>query len=513
MSGQSGASRFLVVVVMIVALIGAGLTRNWADLVRGEPIVASSATGSLSGMNSYALALLLGGLRGPLVMFLWTSSEEQKTENDLQDFDSKVEWIRLLQPEFDTVHLFEIWNKAYNISVKMTTRANKYATILDALDYAHKVDLEKPNDINILSAIGGIYFDKLGSASEKAYYRQQVRNQTLPHRENLRIRHDDPAARRTQLDPMLDEHFNILPDLYTPRGVRISDPSNPAIFYDGSDLQFLPQFNPYPYGISPQALAYNYLKRAQLLQLIGNQRHAQLSDLVIDSRPALAIRGWADEEWEYGRRAELEAFGKPAAPGADRLDFEFTAADFPLNSPIVDRAKFDEAVFEYGRAAMLCGVADKEFADHIDRYKESESTYASHRLTVQAEQQLCQADHNYLAAMVTSPAQRPALLASAAKEYTRSLTLYRLVILRYYVYDEIAAKIFPKGVTRQNITDQIPDLGALTDKAITVMEQVRTKAAFEEDAGDYLKYMERTKTRLKLLAAQPTTAPTSSNGE
>ena len=39
-------------------------------------------------MNSFALALLLGGLRGPLVMFLWTSSETQKTERNLEDFDT-----------------------------------------------------------------------------------------------------------------------------------------------------------------------------------------------------------------------------------------------------------------------------------------------------------------------------------------------------------------------------------------------------------------------------------------
>src|SRR3954466_16048105 len=147
---SKGGPRVVTVAVLIVALIGSGLTRNLADYVRGAPVVASSGSGrSLSGMNSYALALLLGGLRGPLVMFLWSSSESQKVENNLEDFDSKVEWIRLLQPEFDTVHIFQIWNKAYNISVKMTNLANKYATILDALDYAQNVDREKPNDINI----------------------------------------------------------------------------------------------------------------------------------------------------------------------------------------------------------------------------------------------------------------------------------------------------------------------------------------------------------------------------
>src|SRR5689334_12175373 len=83
---RAGVARIATVIVMIVALIGAGFTREWANAVRGEPIVAASASGSsLSGMNSYALALLLGGLRGPLVMFLWSSSETQKTENNLED--------------------------------------------------------------------------------------------------------------------------------------------------------------------------------------------------------------------------------------------------------------------------------------------------------------------------------------------------------------------------------------------------------------------------------------------
>ena len=65
-------------------------------------------------------------------MYLWSTSETQKIDRDLADFDTKVEWIRLLQPEFDTVHLFQIWNKAYNISVLMASPADKYTTIMQA---------------------------------------------------------------------------------------------------------------------------------------------------------------------------------------------------------------------------------------------------------------------------------------------------------------------------------------------------------------------------------------------
>ena len=107
--------RKAVVAVMVASLVGAGLVRFTAMQYRAKtapPGEQAEATGSerLSAMPSYATALLLGGLRGPLVMMLWTSSESQKAEKKLQDFDTKVEWIRLLQPEFDSVHIFQVWN-------------------------------------------------------------------------------------------------------------------------------------------------------------------------------------------------------------------------------------------------------------------------------------------------------------------------------------------------------------------------------------------------------------------
>src|SRR3954466_7090866 len=158
------ARRVPIVVLLLVALIATGFTRSLADAKRtaGQSLGSMGASGGgsqLSRMNSFALALLLGGLRGPLVMILWTSSEAQKSERNLEDFDTKVEWIRLLQPEFDSVHIFQVWNKAYNISVQMASLANKYATILDAVDYAQRVEAGRPNNINMIYSIAGIYFD------------------------------------------------------------------------------------------------------------------------------------------------------------------------------------------------------------------------------------------------------------------------------------------------------------------------------------------------------------------
>ena len=94
------STRGPVVVMLILGLIFSGLTQTWATnwKVNHSPQGRGDEAGVLSGMNSYALALMLGGLRGPLVMVLWSKVENQKIGRDLEDIDTMIEWIRLLQP-------------------------------------------------------------------------------------------------------------------------------------------------------------------------------------------------------------------------------------------------------------------------------------------------------------------------------------------------------------------------------------------------------------------------------
>jgi hypothetical protein len=138
LSADRRRGRTGIVIALIVSLLASAGTRFWSDSRRDVAIPRRgenvSTNTSLSSMNSFALGLLLGGLRGPLVMFLWTQSESQKADRNLEGIDTQIEWIRLLQPEFDTVHIFQIWNKAYNLSVQMASLSNKYSVILDAMD-------------------------------------------------------------------------------------------------------------------------------------------------------------------------------------------------------------------------------------------------------------------------------------------------------------------------------------------------------------------------------------------
>ena len=547
-----------IVAVMVVALILSAVTRDWARaLRRSDDVLASGDAASLANMNSFALALLLGGLRGPLVMILWTSSENQKNERNLEDFDTQVEWIRLLQPEFDSVHIFQVWNKAYNISVQMASLANKYSTILDAIDYARRVLAQRPNNINMVYAIGSIYLDKLGTASEKNYYRHRVRAESYP---NVRVsvpkeraaelasairsirmdavdapRRDELAAqaaregriqtnmliaraledaldvtieqaetrvllageRRARLDPKLKLDGEILEELLEPRFERPADLPADTPFNDGSELQYLRDYGPFPYGLSTFALGYNYHKQAQVLQEVGKQRHVNLSQMVVHSRPGGALRNWSEEEWERARALELWSFNLELPE--ELREREIPTANIAPDTPFTSRGVLEEAIYSYGMSARLAGDSIVESERHLRHFGENLSTLQSTMDSLRAQRELMLGDRDYLKAMLSTGEERRQHLQSAAEHYRQSRALNYLVILRYYMNDALAPQVLPEGMTRHELR-RIPP-----QQYPAMYQKMRELLAREpidpdaEDRSDYERYVQRAETRLKRI--------------
>jgi hypothetical protein len=497
-------SRLPIVLTLIVALVLSAISRDWARAMRNR-VDAAQPTGvgersSLANMNSFALALLLGGLRGPLVMVLWTSSESQKNEKDLDDFDTKVEWIRLLQPEFDTVHIFQVWNKAYNISVQMASLGNKYSTILDAIDYAQRVEAGRPNNINMIYAIGGIYFDKLGSSTEKNYYKKRVRDESLPHTPRQKVARTDPGWRRVELDPVLDQHGMILPELLRSKFAK-PDSVKENEWNTGAELQYLEKYQPFPYGVSTMGFAYNYQKRAEVMQSTLNQQHAQLSPMVVDSRPALALKGWEEDEAERGRRLELTAFNHPIPE--ERFQMESPTGDLAVDAPFsaTERPNLLAAVDAYDRASRVGIDALDEYERHLKSFTINYGTYQSHMGEVRSTAEMMKGDRDYLKAMLATGAERAKFLASAGAEYRVALEHMHRLIFTFYIDDEIAAQAFPQGIRRTNV-DQLPP--AMYDPVLQKVRAISRIRPFDSTAEDRQPYdlaVDRMHARLKHIEA------------
>lgn len=572
-------SRLPLVLLMAGSLVAASL---WRGATHGRVARADTPATTQPGapqdnaaqnfgqFNSYTLGLLLGGLRGPLVMTLWSSSESQKSERNLEDINTKIELIGLLQPEFDTVHLFQIWNKAYNLSVQMSNLAGKYATILDALDYANKRRAERPQNINLDSALASVFFDKLGNSAEKAYYRERVRDETLAPLGQVQFvfpqeRRDEfvklalaagADSRRYSIRPeggtgnlliarLRSDYADRMVDQFTGQNVTITrleprksqsgrtvvrSAMDPILDTDGrllasevnrdsaasrqNDLEWRPQdgelsyllrFEPFRYGVSPYAFAYNYYKRAVALQETMKQRHAQLSERVISSRPALSLKNWSEEEIERARLAEMAQFGLPATPESRApLPYELPAAQLPLEN-VTKTPLIDEAIYGYRQAALLAERAIAEYRDHIKRYREDSATYVSHMAHAMAMGQLAAGDAAFLETALAQGEERARLAQTAADHYRRALDLLSLNVMAFFVPDEVLAQAMPRGYSK------IDAMNAFENPAAFPSEQIAPTIAriyqmsdnpdlqVNTEIAEYRTYSSRAAARLETL--------------
>jgi len=506
--GPPRRGRLATVIVIICGLIGAavlrGVAMDFQDVNIGARNLASSH-GTLANMNSYALALLLGGLRGPLVMFLWSTSENQKSEHDLEDLDTKIEWIRILQPEFDTVHLFQIWNKAYNLSVLMASPANKYSIIMEAISYGKKVDDERPGDVNILQAIGGIYSGKLAASNlpEAPFYMRQFRQESMTP-ENRKKAYPDEAAGFQQISdmkPLLDTNNDIRSDLIAPLRPRPAHLEPGALYNDGSMLQYLAKYKHFPYGVSPQAMAFNYSKRAQIAMATEGQKPLQLSAMVIDSQPGLMLKMWAEDELDRGHEQAARAYGLKLTNNV--LRNSQMLADVPLNQPIVDREALQGALYNYDLVARLSVDATDEIHRHLSspQYAARITLYRSHLDDLQAVQHVTAADHDFLAASASSGEQRTQLMQNALAQYQKTQLVTERMVLEHYTEEAVLED--PQFLSEYNDhlkLLKLPDnlVNEAFNRAMGIVNKIRSDA-YNTERADYGRIVSRCIARIEIL--------------
>jgi hypothetical protein len=511
--------RWAIVIALIGSLVACGLAGGWASDWKEHhaglhPVAAER--GALSGMNSYTLALMLGGLRGPLVMILWSKVENQKIDRDLEDVDTMIEWIRLLQPEFDTVHIFQIWNKAYNISALMASTASKYTTILDAADYARRVDAERPGDLNILDSLAQIFGEKLGSVNsgERVFYRRQFRDDSMTEENRQKTFPEDKDYHRMGFKflgpkngPLLDAENNIAPELLAVRFPRPSDLPAGSEWNDGSEFQYLRPFQPFPYGLSPTALGYNYAKRAQVAMIVGGQKPIQLSEQVIDTRPGLMLKQWAEREQEQAINSEGRAFDKSVS------QFESQVFDAPviLSDPVKDPRALEQSVYGFKLTATLCTNSLAEYDRHLrnTRYVNAFQTYTSHLDELRAMRALAQGDAAYNALFLPG-ADRPRLIAEALAAYREARARYERIVLAYYTEEFLAAPLRKNHIDIKTLSDDALD--ALYRQMLAAVNiHPADQRGYDEQRQEYGIYLTRIGSRLDQIAS--TSGKTTPSGQ
>ncbi|MEM8873946.1 MAG: hypothetical protein AAGD32_06765 [Planctomycetota bacterium] len=524
----------LLVAVLVLSLLASGLVRSHINHRRADV----TAGQTLARLDSFALGLLLGGFRGPLTMMLWTSTENQKTARDLADFDTKLELIRMLQPQFDSVHIYQSWNKAYNQSAQVASLPTKYAIILDAIDYAQDVDAERRPDVDIKEIIGQVYFQKLGLDNNRVFYDQRLRKETKATEELVRFtfptdrldefRQTARAAgvstialsfRAVQGDrqavTLRRSDAELIGDTFDGPGVeretrQMGTDDRHASVLDadgqllpagqlpnGRDLAHLRPFGPFPYGVPAHAFAYDYFSQALMLQIEQEQKHAQLSPRVISARPALALREWAEGAFEQARVAELEYVNAPEPETSEQRE-TFTAEIPPTG--LLRTALFDETLWQTERVIELLDASSERFAEHIDRFPGDRLVYLDDLTWMSALRAYAVADAAYLRlTQSTDPAERSALARQARESYAIASVKLAQYLTRYHTEPFILTTV---GLEPGRFdAGQVP-----ADVALDVVRRSRIAAErdpfgyeFTSEAQEFGAYLERIGRRLELL--------------
>ena len=104
-----------------------------------------------------------GGLRAPVLSYLWIRAEGLKNQGRYYDAMGLAELICTLQPRFPGVWSFHSWNMAWNISVATHTPEERWLWISNGLRLLRDKGLAyNPNSLVLYKDLGWIFFSKMG---------------------------------------------------------------------------------------------------------------------------------------------------------------------------------------------------------------------------------------------------------------------------------------------------------------------------------------------------------------
>ena len=128
----------------------------------------------LADLPTEAVTLILGGFRGPYVVWLWMKVEDDMQRKVQFDLIDRVTKIAAFQPDYPEMWTFHAWNFAWNVSVQWQSPERKYQWIRRAIEFLREGNRRNPHSAEIMEALGWVYSEKLGRSAEAFYYRRRV---------------------------------------------------------------------------------------------------------------------------------------------------------------------------------------------------------------------------------------------------------------------------------------------------------------------------------------------------
>jgi len=155
---------------------GSGLLQPWLDAQSSRCELNPPAK-----TENYPFTMLLtmapGGLRAPILGYLWIRAEDLKSEGRYYEAMQLADLICDLQPNFAGVWAFHAWNMAYNISVQTHTPEERWRWVYNAVTLLRDRGIpQNRKSIVLYKELGWIFYHKMGQYMDDMhmYYKRRM---------------------------------------------------------------------------------------------------------------------------------------------------------------------------------------------------------------------------------------------------------------------------------------------------------------------------------------------------
>lgn len=112
----------------------------------------------------------LGGFRGLIANILWVRAMKLQEDDKFFEMVQLSDWITKLQPHFNDVWIFQAWNMAYNVSVKLKDFDQRWRWVRRGIELLRDEGLSyNPKETLLFRELAWLYQHKMGQNMDDAH--------------------------------------------------------------------------------------------------------------------------------------------------------------------------------------------------------------------------------------------------------------------------------------------------------------------------------------------------------
>jgi hypothetical protein len=151
----------------VLLLAGTGWLRSELSRQRGQIGSIRREAMTRERPEVALLALAPGGLRAPVVNYLWMRIEDLKQQGRYYEAMQLSDWITSLQPRFAGVWSFHAWNMAWNISVATHTPEERWLWVTNGMKLLRNRAIPtNPQALILYKELAWLLFSKMGGTTD-----------------------------------------------------------------------------------------------------------------------------------------------------------------------------------------------------------------------------------------------------------------------------------------------------------------------------------------------------------